>query len=123
MTPSQIIGFVLIKLKIPEHLELSFKNARELNNVIDTHLPGRPPFQQKEILVGDEVCELYFRDIIQCIQALFYDPDFAPYLIFTPEKHYADEEKTERMYHDMHTGPWWWSTQVRRDVRARAKPC
>ncbi|KAN0137729.1 hypothetical protein V8E53_004485 [Lactarius tabidus] len=97
---------------VPERLELSFKNAQELNEIIDTHLPGRPSFQRKEILVGDEVCELYFRDIIQCIRTLFFDPDFAPYLIFTPEKHYADEEKTERMYHDMHTGSWWWSTQA-----------
>ncbi|KAF8259179.1 hypothetical protein EI94DRAFT_1617172 [Lactarius quietus] len=97
---------------IQEKLGLTFKNTRELNQLIDTHLPGRPPFQRKEILVGQEVCEVYFRDVIQCIRALFGDPDFAQDLIFRPEKHYVNEERTERMYHDMHTGSWWWLTQA-----------
>ncbi|KAI9433254.1 hypothetical protein H4582DRAFT_2061067 [Lactarius indigo] len=47
-----------------------------------------------------------------CIRALFGDPDLAPYLIFAPEKHYIDDERTEQMYHDMHTGSWWWTTQA-----------
>ena len=80
--------------------------------MIDTHLPGRPLFQRKEILVGDEVCKLYFRDIIQCIHALFGDQDFAPYLKFAPERHYTDKDKDERVYHDIYTGAWWWFTQV-----------
>ncbi|KAF8262703.1 hypothetical protein EI94DRAFT_1601199, partial [Lactarius quietus] len=101
---------------IPECLGLSFKNAQELNKIIDTHLPRRPPFQQKEILVGNEVCEVYFRDILQCIHTLFGDLDFVPHLIFAPEKHYSNEEKRERVYHDMHTGAWWWKTQVRDDT-------
>ncbi|KAN0129797.1 hypothetical protein V8E53_012389 [Lactarius tabidus] len=97
---------------VNKRLGLSFKNTRELNKVIDTHLPGRPPFQRKEILVGDEVCELYFQDIIQCICTLFWDPDFTPYLIFAPERHYTDEDQEEMVYHDMYTGQWWWFTQV-----------
>jgi hypothetical protein len=28
------------------------------------------------------------------------------------ERHYADEDMTVWMYHDMHTGKWWWTTQV-----------
>jgi hypothetical protein len=100
-------------LKVHDRLGLSFKNSQELNQMIDTHLPGHPPFQRKEILVSDEVCELYYRDIIQCIHALFGDPDFAPYLIFAPERHNTDEDREERMYHDMHTGAWWWFMQVR----------
>jgi hypothetical protein len=32
-------------MKVAERLELSFKNTWELNEIIDTHLPGRPPFQ------------------------------------------------------------------------------
>ncbi|KAF8258346.1 hypothetical protein EI94DRAFT_1815535 [Lactarius quietus] len=97
---------------VKERLCLSYKNARELNQMIDTHLPGRPHFQRKEILVGDEVCDLYFRDILQCIRALFLDPDFGPYLKFAPERHYVNEDKDKRVYHDMYTGGWWWFTQV-----------
>ncbi|KAH9164278.1 hypothetical protein EDB89DRAFT_2116298 [Lactarius sanguifluus] len=89
---------------VQERLGLTFKNTRELNDLVDSHLP--------EVLVGDEVCEVFYRDIIQCIRALFRDPDLAPYLIFAPEKHYIDDERTERMYHDMHTGSWWWTTQA-----------
>jgi hypothetical protein len=64
-------------------------------------------------MVANEVCEVYFRDVIACVKALYGDPDFAQYLVFLPEKHYVDEGKAQRMYHDMHTGKWWWSTQVR----------
>ncbi len=106
------IVLVLTSFKVQDRLGLTFKNTRELNQLIDSHLPGRPPFQRKEVLVGDEVCEVFYRDIIQCIRTLFGDPDLAPYLIFAPEKHYIDDERTEQMYHDMHTGSWWWSTQV-----------
>ena len=64
-------------------------------------------------MVANEVCEVYFHDVIACIKVLYGDPDFAQYLVFLPEKHYVDEGKTQWMYHDMHTGKWWWSTQVR----------
>ncbi|KAF8812010.1 hypothetical protein BYT27DRAFT_7221289 [Phlegmacium glaucopus] len=88
---------------VHECLGLSFKNTSELNKIIDKSLPG--------LVIGDEVCEVYFRDVIQCIKALFGDPLFVPYLVFAPEKHYTDETKAKHMYHDMHTGRWWWSTQ------------
>lgn len=100
------------QFQVSERLGLSFKNSKELNNIIDNNLPGCPRFERHEVLVGNEVCKVYFRDVIACIKALFGDPDFAPYLVFAPEKHYVDESKTMRMYHDMHTGKWWWSTQV-----------
>ena len=67
---------------------------------------------REELLAGGEVFDVYYRDIVACIRALFSDPDFAAVLVFAPEKHYTDETKTSRMYHDMHTGKWWWSTQV-----------
>ncbi|KAF9502071.1 hypothetical protein BDN71DRAFT_1378620 [Pleurotus eryngii] len=100
---------------LSDKLGISFKNSNELNSIIDNHLPGRPHFEQHEILVGGEVCEVFYRDVIACIRALFGDPDFMPYLVFRPEKHYVDESKAERMFHDMHTGRWWWSTQEELD--------
>ncbi|KAM6491367.1 hypothetical protein JOM56_013141 [Amanita muscaria] len=96
---------------VQEQLSLAFKNTRELNKMIDEHLPGQPPFGRHEILVCNEVSEVYFRDIVSCVRSLFADPDFAPYLVFRPEEHYTDATKQERMYHDMHSGDWWWSTQ------------
>ena len=95
-----------------EKLDLSYKNARELNKIIDEHLPDRPTFKHKEIVIGGEAFDVYFRDIIVCICALYSDPELLPYLVFLPEKHYVDKEKKVRLYHDMHTGKWWWTTQV-----------
>ncbi len=49
---------------------------------------------------------------MECIRAIWGDADFADDLIYEPERHYADEDQTVRLYHDMHTGKWWWRTQV-----------
>ncbi|KAF8986396.1 hypothetical protein BDQ17DRAFT_1259683, partial [Cyathus striatus] len=94
-----------------DKLGLSFKSSSELNQRIDENLPGCPHFARKEICIGNETCDVYFQDIIDCVKALLEDPNFAPYLVFEPEKHYTDDTETTRMYHDMHTGRWWWEKQ------------
>ncbi|KAG2124671.1 hypothetical protein DEU56DRAFT_963354 [Suillus clintonianus] len=92
---------------VRESLGLSFKNAKELNAIIDNELPtGHPKFK---------LFDVYHRDVIECIEALYGDPDFADYLAFTPERHYADEDQTTRLFHDMYTGKWWWDTQKKLD--------
>ena len=92
---------------------LSFKNSAELNKIIDNKLPSkRPAFARHEVKVAGEKYDLFMRDIIQCIKSLYGDPEHAQYLALTPEKHYADANKTIRLYHEMQTGQWWWSTQV-----------
>ena len=99
-------------IQVPEALGLSYKSANQLNKLIDTQLPGQPKFTQKEIVMGGEVFDVYFQDIIKCIRSLYGDPNFAPYLVFAPERHYADKDKTIQLFHDMLTGKWWWATQV-----------
>ncbi|KAF7326514.1 hypothetical protein MSAN_02508300 [Mycena sanguinolenta] len=96
---------------VVEALGLSYRNSAELNTIIDEKLPGRPKFTRSEVVVSGEVFELYSRNIIECVRALFGDTEFAPYLFVVPERHYADQDKTIRLYHNMHTGKWWWSTQ------------
>ncbi|KDQ65236.1 hypothetical protein JAAARDRAFT_188479 [Jaapia argillacea MUCL 33604] len=92
-------------------LGLSYKNSQELNAIIDKQLSsGRPQFQREEIVVGSEAFEVFFRDIIECIKALWGDPEFSPYLL-APECHFVDAEKKVQVYFDMNTGMWWWSTQ------------
>jgi hypothetical protein len=93
-------------------LGLSYGSSLELNAIIDEKPPGRPQFTRSEVVVAGEVFELYSRNIIECVRALFGDTDFAPYLFVVPERHYADKDQTVRLYHNMHTGKWWWSTQV-----------
>ena len=91
---------------------MSYKNSEELNRIIDTKLPGRPQFTRREVVQSGEVIEYYARDIIECLRALWGDPDFDGDLIFEPERLYADEDMTIRIYHEMNTGKWWWDTQV-----------
>ena len=69
-------------------------------------------FLQRQVRVLNLNYDFYFRDILECVKALFGDPDFAAHLVFVPERHYLDENRTQRLYHDMHTGYWWWDTQV-----------
>ncbi|KAF8897000.1 hypothetical protein CPB85DRAFT_1377632 [Mucidula mucida] len=80
--------------EVTERLDLSFKNTTQLNDIIDKKLPClRPKFISEEIVIADRSF------------------DHNEYLCFAPERHYADEDKTQRLYHDFHTGRWWWDTQ------------
>ncbi|TFY59335.1 hypothetical protein EVJ58_g5848 [Rhodofomes roseus] len=98
--------------EVRELLGLSFKNSDELNKIIDERLPNRrPAFHCFEACVGGERFEMFCRDILECILALYGDPEHASILCITPERHYADADKTLRLYHDLHTGKWWWATQ------------
>lgn len=62
--------------------------------------------------MAGEVFEIFYRDVLQCIRALYGDPEFNGLLVFVPEKHYADAGHTARVYFDVHSGDWWWETQV-----------
>lgn len=100
-------------LQVAERLALSYKNTRELNKIVDQKLPNaRPKFHREEIVVGGQPFEVFSRDVLECIEALFGDPEFAPILHLVPERHYSDADKTVRAYFDMNTGKWWWATQV-----------
>lgn len=99
-----------------ESLGVSFRNARELNRIIDEEMPGRPRFQCEEIHLGGESFDFFYRDIIACIRTLFGDPTFAKALVFAPERHYEDAAHTKQIFSEMHTGKWWWSVQVRPSI-------
>jgi hypothetical protein len=93
-------------LKVAAKLGLSFENSVELNKIIDNKLPSKRPFKRVPFDLGGEIFEVYMRDIRECVKALFSDPKFAPYLKYSPERHYADNSHAIRLYHDMHTGDW-----------------
>ena len=84
----------------------------ELNEFIDTKLPSCPQFQCYRVLVADESFKFHACNVLECICALWQDPQFAKYLLVKPERHYADIDETICMFHDMHTRKWWWNTQV-----------
>ena len=80
--------------------------------IIDEEIPSHPHFQHQEIVIVDEAFDVYFRDVLECIHALFEDPEFALHLVFVPERHYADEDRTVHLFHNMQSRKWWWATQV-----------
>ncbi|KAG1893712.1 uncharacterized protein F5891DRAFT_1131171 [Suillus fuscotomentosus] len=82
-----------------------------------TDLLGIDGFKHKQIIVTGEAFDVFYRDIIECIKVLYGNPDFADFLVFVPEHHYADEDQTVQLFHDMHTGQWWWDTQKALDQR------
>ena len=43
-----------------DKLEISFRGPQELNKIINNTLPGRPPFKRHEVLVDNEIYEVYY---------------------------------------------------------------
>ena len=91
--PNELLGLNWQLALLHDTLGLSYKNSDELNKIINDKLPGRPQFKCHEIVQSGEAFEFYSHDILKCLEALW-------------------EDMTVQMYHDMHTGKWWWTTQV-----------
>ncbi|THU89883.1 hypothetical protein K435DRAFT_821260 [Dendrothele bispora CBS 962.96] len=96
---------------VDEALGLSYRNSKELNHIIDSIPPRRPSFTREEVVIAGEAFDIYKRDILECIRALYGNPDHCKYMCFVPERHYAHANHTIRLFHDFHTGKWWWATQ------------
>ncbi|KIP06193.1 hypothetical protein PHLGIDRAFT_107242 [Phlebiopsis gigantea 11061_1 CR5-6] len=97
--------------EIQERLGLSFKNTREIDQIVDSLPAPRPCFHREEIEVDGEAFDVYFRNVIECIRALYSEPEFSQHLVFLPERHYSDPDRTLRLFHEMHSGKWWWAAQ------------
>ncbi|TFY53363.1 hypothetical protein EVJ58_g9497 [Rhodofomes roseus] len=102
---------------VRDALQLSFKNTKELNKIIDSSLPARPKFVRHVLEVDGEQYDLWLRDAMQCIRVLFGSSDWAPDILVAPEKHYVDDSRTTRVYSDMNTGDWWWRLQRKIESR------
>ncbi|KAH7906613.1 hypothetical protein BJ138DRAFT_969756, partial [Hygrophoropsis aurantiaca] len=67
----KIEGVSNLSTLICEQLGLSYKDSRQLNQIIDKKLPARrPQFQREEIEIAGESFDVYFRDILECVKAL-----------------------------------------------------
>ena len=88
---------------------LSYGTTKELNKIIDEGLPSRPHFHHHEVVIAGEAYDVYSHDVLECVRALYVDHTFTPVLV---EHHYPNEDKTDCLFHDMHTGKWWWETQA-----------
>ena len=99
--------------QLPEALGLSFKSSEELNKIIDKKLPnGLPQFIREEVELGGQKYEFYHRDILQCVQVLYGDPELAECLAYAPEQHFTGPDKKSQIFSEMNSGRWWWTRQV-----------
>ncbi|KAJ3791360.1 hypothetical protein GGU11DRAFT_665971, partial [Lentinula aff. detonsa] len=109
--------------QVCKNLNLSYRNADQLNAIIDMQLPSMcPKFQRQEVVVQGQAYEMYFRDILECLKSLYGDAGFIEYLKFAPERHYENVQCEDQLFHDMYTGGWWWSTQVHIPLDKHAGP-
>ncbi|KAK2459560.1 hypothetical protein APHAL10511_008417 [Amanita phalloides] len=112
---SAITELLKIEGKLVDALGLSFKNAQELNLLIDKSLPECPCFHHHNTKIGRETVIMYSHNIISCIQSLYGNPKFTTHLIHKPERHYTQPQAGDEqtcVFHDMHTGMWWWQVQM-----------
>lgn len=103
---------------------LSFGSATELFAKILT-LPGGisheswkvrnitiPQKKVKKQVVGPPLqFKLYHRNIMDYISFLIGHRPFKDNLVYSSIREFSDQEKTERIYNEMHTGDWWWEAQ------------
>ncbi len=62
---------------------------------------------------------IYYLDIIPAIRFLIGHQPFAPHLAYAPVRRYSTDNpenpqldnKDERIYGEIHTADWWWTTQ------------
>jgi hypothetical protein len=59
-----------------------------------------------------EEVELWKRNPVECVRELLGNPAFRDIISYVPERAYADKAGTNRIYDEMWTGDWWWTTQV-----------
>jgi hypothetical protein len=100
---------------VTNKLGLSYKNARALHQKIDHELPGVTPWRRSVIQISgiNEEFELFMRDPVESIKELWANPAYLEHLTYAPERRFADEEKSERIYDELMSGDWAWETQVR----------
>ncbi|KAG8940753.1 hypothetical protein FRC03_005128 [Tulasnella sp. 419] len=98
---------------VVEALGLLFKNTCELNQIIDNGLPKVPIWRTFKLQMDDggKEYEVYFRQPLECLAALYSNLAFADKMVFAPENQWADEEKRSCLYNKMNTGDWWWQKQ------------
>ncbi|KAG8992804.1 hypothetical protein FRB90_000895 [Tulasnella sp. 427] len=100
---------------VVEALGLSWRNARELNQIIDHELPNLASWNRMSFTLEgtDHEVECFYQDPLECVQALYGNPAWASDLHIAPERHYTDDSKTNRIYDELNTGNWWWKTQAK----------
>ncbi|KAJ7051459.1 hypothetical protein C8F01DRAFT_999273 [Mycena amicta] len=124
LSQSKIDEFLKLKV-IRENVKPSFHNNYSFLQYIDS-LPSGPKWSCRPfVLTGDEVgldgqrktmtVELWHRDILECVAELLGDARLANQA-YEPQRIFESMDDggrgVNREYSEMHTGDWWWETQL-----------
>ncbi|KAG9076840.1 hypothetical protein FRC06_009249 [Ceratobasidium sp. 370] len=100
---------------LPRTRNWHWKNIKQFETEVD-NLPHGPEWCRETIRVptddGEEVLDLWKRDVVGMVEMLVRDRRFMRYMRFAPERHWNSEERVERVYDEMWSGEWWWRMQT-----------
>ncbi|KAG8735173.1 hypothetical protein FRC10_010905 [Ceratobasidium sp. 414] len=100
---------------LPRTRDWHWKNIKQFEAEID-NLPHGPGWHRETVRVptndGEEVLDLWKRDVVEIVEMLIRDRRFMRYMRFAPEKHWSSEDRVERIYNEMWSGEWWWRLQT-----------
>jgi hypothetical protein len=110
-----MFNFSTTNKKKVQQLSLSFSTAKTLRARMED-LPQAPKWRMQEIsLNGYQTAKpilLFFRDPLECIQALLRNPTFEGKWTFSSRRVYEGPGQQNRIYGDWMTGEGAWSAQV-----------
>lgn len=103
MTPEQI-----------KKLPISFKTAKQLRLRAEM-LPSGPRWKSQPIRTSvptKRAVTLFYRDPLECVQALLSHPLLEPHISFVPRKVWSTAARLVRVYDDWLSGNHAWELQV-----------
>ena len=94
---------------------LSFRSAKELHARAEM-LPAGPQWLCETLVLEyptKQPPHLFYRNLIECLQALLSHPLFVPHMSFVPRRLWTCATKICRIYDEWLSGDQAWSIQVR----------
>ncbi|KAH7903379.1 hypothetical protein BJ138DRAFT_1020738, partial [Hygrophoropsis aurantiaca] len=104
-----------LSLPLIRTLPLSFRSAQQLRGRIEL-LPSGPKWRYRVLKTSTPTktpVRLFWRDPLECIEALFNNPLFHNKLDLVPRRVYRSEERLVRVYSEWMTGDTAWDMQER----------
>lgn len=94
-------------------LPISFRTAQQLRGLVEI-LPSGPQWQYRVLHTKPtkSPVRLFYRDAVQCLEALFGHPLFHDKMDLTPRRVYRTAERLVRVYTEWMTGDVAWQMQV-----------
>ncbi|KAJ7205926.1 hypothetical protein B0H12DRAFT_1034874, partial [Mycena haematopus] len=102
-----------LKLRLTANMHLSFTSAKDLRSRIET-LPAGPQWKAvpwKTHFATKKPLTLYYRDPLECLEALLANPLIQDFIHFTPFRLWKTAEKLTRVYTEWLSGNVAWNIQ------------